>query len=1452
MSYTNLSPEELTRENLIKDNDFISDAESFLAARQNELYESPEEVYDAYMNHMRQHEVNEITAVRDLNYAQDADTQEKERFGRLLNTFDRMEGDSFFSAEGLDKFADYAEGIITAPSTYAGLISGGTGKVAGVAAGQAAKLGVRAVLGKALRNSALRSGVTEGAIATGASLAKQGARVESGVKEEVSTTEALVEGALTGAVAAVPGSVFGAIKGKQAETAVARGQAGEGIEKQKALFAKQETEKFFKQLDNPKLEKEFKDKIIGDVKQVRDLLKNKNLIRSSKLDPLDPEKVAEGNKLMKDLSGADRLLATLDDQTLDAVTAAAIKVSDKIKLRKNERITSGIQRALSEGDLDVPEIENILKTHDLTMEQFSYVYMAEASNAGRVLQRASKLKKLDAKRSLESLSSAANDLLERTGTGLAEDEVKSIANAARKELGFKRSLQALDRFRLSAMTSQIATTVRNTAGGSLRVAMDVTEQMSENIIRGGVAGFKAATGDIAGAKEAASQLVNPLNIAKYALFDQAEATIIRQAFSRNMPAESQKLFGTFLEGADLSAKLGHQGALTKMGAGLNVLNRASDNMIKNAVFAGELSNQVMKSGKFLKADGSKMNLIEVIEAGRFNEVSADMIKSATDKSFEFTFQKYPTGKGVASKIGRGVLRAHREAPFVVSALFAMPFPRYTINAISFAAQRTPVLGVLAARKGGQAQTSEILAKQASGLYLMGAFYGARSMTPDNYEWFEYRGEDGETYNMQAMLGPFAPFALGADLLYRYNNDLPMSKPFSGAGKDAIQATLGSGFRSGTGLYTLDLLADDLGKMMDEGGDPSIQGEKIAARFLGDTANTFTLPAAVARDLYATVDADARIVPESGFSSFLDTFTARATRSLPAPVREALVTRDRESYDLFTGDVRRMVDPLERQLFGVSKREEKTAIQSEISRLRLSPYDLYKPAQFPFEDELIRKDAGEQIARKLNFLVRDPDYRALKSDEEKRKALVAGAQQFIKEGRDLVREKIIKLSSSDPEAKLYYKSQYEQLDRRLKNAIDEYYKRQKAKEGIEVDGIGDNYTEGLLLAPEVRDMLTPEGLPSAPKMAEGGLVDDQMDALSLSETAEEQNKDVQEEQGEEFVETAVRTAAEIAPVSGEILSAKDAYESYKRGDYVGTALGVVGAIPGIGMVARGAKAGIKALRSVDTVEDKAEALKLLDDDAAVDAWKKANKLPESQRQKRNPVVQQAAKDLSEGNITGKEYRATVKGEMPIKLITSDNFPEMPTTKEIVGALTKDKAQKGVVGLNLEIADGTRVGSRLDIPAYDEYDTWVVSLHDGTKQGGKALGYGQSAVLNNVEFFTSAKGAQKIAEGSANKSTIARIHGDYENRDPQQVYEDAFSLLDDPEWTQVGMNPFRHSFFYDKATGNPVTRADQVLQVGPLVLAKGARSELSDLKKLKIKSKDGKVRVFNEGGLMSPRK
>jgi len=217
-----------------------------------------------------------------------------------------------------------------------------------------------------------------------------------------------------------------------------------------------------------------------------------------------------------------------------------------------------------------------------------------------------------------------------------------------------------------------------------------------------------------------------------------------------------------------------------------------------------------------------------------------------------------------------------------------------------------------------------------------------------------------------------------------------------------------------------------------------------------------------------------------------------------------------------------------------------------------------------------------------------------------------------------------------------------------------------------------------------------------------------------------------------------------------------------------------------------------------------------------AWQDKNGV--SQRQERNPIVQQAAKALSDGLTTLEEYVDVVRRNMPI--FSMPTVPKIPTFKEIVGALNEGALSKaGIVGLNKTFADGERVASRLDIPAYNYYDTWVVSIHDGVgdKTSGKVLGYGQTAVLKNVVFKTSAKGGLGIAI-DRDKTTIARIFGDWTNEAPEAVHKRATELMNDPAWTQVGMNPYRHSFFYDKSDGTAVISADEVIQVGALVLAK----------------------------------
>jgi len=216
----------------------------------------------------------------------------------------------------------------------------------------------------------------------------------------------------------------------------------------------------------------------------------------------------------------------------------------------------------------------------------------------------------------------------------------------------------------------------------------------------------------------------------------------------------------------------------------------------------------------------------------------------------------------------------------------------------------------------------------------------------------------------------------------------------------------------------------------------------------------------------------------------------------------------------------------------------------------------------------------------------------------------------------------------------------------------------------------------------------------------------------------------------------------------------------------------------------------------------------------EAWRNANK--GDFRQTQTPELAEAARDLDAGKISIEDYAQKVKELRPIELITE--VPEISSFEEIAYALDKNKVEKGLIGLNKEIPDGTLVGSRLDIPAYNNYDTWVVSVHEGTGVSGKSMGYGKVAVLDDVKFNSNPDAALGVATGKKDKAPFARMNGKWRNMDVEEARGLAEKYLNDPEWTQIGMNPYRHSFFYDKNTGMPVNTAEQVIQIGPLVLAK----------------------------------
>jgi len=248
-------------------------------------------------------------------------------------------------------------------------------------------------------------------------------------------------------------------------------------------------------------------------------------------------------------------------------------------------------------------------------------------------------------------------------------------------------------------------------------------------------------------------------------------------------------------------------------------------------------------------------------------------------------------------------------------------------------------------------------------------------------------------------------------------------------------------------------------------------------------------------------------------------------------------------------------------------------------------------------------------------------------------------------------------------------------------------------------------------------------------------------------------------------------------------------------------------------------------------------------------------------KKNVYNVQALKDYGLGDISYDEYLDISQSVTPIEEI--DTFYEPATYKEIYNALQKQnqtiKKSDGEKVLKQEVIDapiktGEPIGVRLDIPSYVRNNTWVVSIHGGHKQSGRPISYQSVVKIKDVTFGTIPSYAFGIAVGDFPKNTIGRMYGYYdpiEGVTPKERSDNSKRLIEvisnDSNWKQIGMNPFRHSYFYLRENGMPVVSADEVVQIGGLVYGKNPKtvSPKSDI--FKAKHKDYPYLThFSKGG------
>ena len=1032
--YTALSDEELVKENLINNRAYMSDVRGFLAERNNEVYNTRAEEFDAMLEHMRKQKIgNEITVLGDLQYAQDADEASKQRFGRITNVFDRLQGeDDWLTPRGFQKLGDYAEGVFKSPSTYIGLLTGGGGKAASIAAAQGLRFGIRKILATSLKG-AIPAMAVEGTIGAITGAAEQEVRSEIGLEGDWKRG-ALIGGGIgmfAGTVGGGLPSGIAAVRARKQGKILAESKAAQ--EKMKASVRSQ-TRQLLTDPENKKL----------------------SVIFSKQLKKLDETMVKEGIEIKKRLGPAGEeefLVASLSPETRQGIIGAAIEVS-RMKDKSGKaifhsddpttRITERVSLALTNGSITPSQLQSITKKYNITIKEFASLVMADVSEGARLMRAMRTIKEaLNPKEVIEAMTKAA-----KKETGEAAEEARAIDNFISSSW---EGVRNFDKFRISLMTSQPATTIRNAANVGLRLPL----HMIEYLFTGG------------SIKEAVKM--------PYNLFDKSSADLFATAFSDAIPEVSKRIFRGAM---DVEYSLGSTSIFAKAGRGVNFLNTKVDNAVKKTLLLGE----------FRKIAGGSDKLNDIISRGELKSwigENEELVNRAIKDALSLVYQKgySRTGEYLPERIaGRFI---HMVANSKYSPIWTplIPFPRYIVNQLEFVYKHMPILGLtdpLYHMARGKKLPPKAFAKrigeQVTGL---GMLYGAlqyRASQGPEVKWYQHKDDQGRITDIKALLGPFAPFMFLADVIYRMSEGKNRYlTPLADAStkkfdfnqvdnREAMQALTGVATRAGTGLYILDKLMENIGDNTEAllSTKPEVENDALSRmwrRFAADYANTFTIPVGLYRDLEATFDPEGRKIMDNQRIDLGELFFNYALRTLPntgdSGVLQSLRGEQVEQEFPGGGGQRTRFMPFVRQITGLTPTygfEGKPVLEKEITRLGITNQEYFKrnPKDPPALTRLMKSYMNRVADGQITGLIRNKDYRD-RDPVEQRDILLKEVGKFKTKARKFATNALKKELSTA-------RSEFNKLSKYRKERILKMYRKKYNKSLVKEK----DYMEGLAI------------------------------------------------------------------------------------------------------------------------------------------------------------------------------------------------------------------------------------------------------------------------------------------------------------------------------------------------------------------------------------------------------
>jgi len=957
----------------------------------------PQGLAERFVEHMRWQSTNEYSALQDLSYVRDRErTSERElqAFGGLITAFDRAEGGG---TGMLDGAIDYISAFATSPSTIATVATGGWGigsKLAARAAGKSAQAMVRSQIadlvhrGVATRTvqdtvagtvaqGAVRGGVTSAAV-EGAIGAAQGSMLGE-IREETTGVEygagdLIRDAAISATIGGALGSAARALDVRTQRRVVEEFAGREATAQQTRATARQNA--------NARVEAapaEVAQVATDRAVEVANILTARET--GTRLDPLDPELVRQGDVLRREILGGsntDRNLTTsLSVDTLRGVTAATMDIIEELGINPNERISSAVARGIREGTISPERLNEIRSTYNLSREEMSYIYLSDLSRAGRVLAEASAISRATGRAGRAATEDAQAQLVQARGeiAELAANRLSTFGDQQATQLvaetyktsgavrGIYRGLQEADSIRIAFMTSQVGTTMANTVTSTGNIFIDMSNQFWKSFAN-------ATYGRQVGDQVQRNWTGGILSTLRGMSLDRAEARITRNLLEEAYPLEYRNLF--FETGRAESAIEGNSG-VARVGRFVNTLNSATDSVFKQASFYSGLDRRLRE----VNNPQLGRTISEFLATGRsLDDLPDQIVNGAIDDARRFTFQRsYYGDESVFGQAASALETAHQRLPFVVSAGMGVPFPRYIANHLEHINDYTPIgiatggLNRLDSTLFGDTFKSgqDRFARQMTGMSLILLGYSTAASNEGEIPYDSIITETGEM-DISRTAGPWLANMFVGDLLYRWRNEMPWPANLP---REVSEIAGGMGDLG----FDASFVSAVAGSLQEGEFTPELQ------TFLGDIAATFTYPLTISRDIQGMLDPATAATPftrdvfmgdpdapsAAGEMNYLDTMVMRATRMLPdwnfTQYTQTLNGRNDIPYHtIFNETPLGAFNPLSRQ-FGFSETPRPNEIQREMNRLNIREFDLYSRRTIP--NPAVAWVVENRLSRSLN-------------------------------------------------------------------------------------------------------------------------------------------------------------------------------------------------------------------------------------------------------------------------------------------------------------------------------------------------------------------------------------------------------------------------------------------------------------------------------------------------------